>query len=168
MHPAIQQAVTVALLGNRFRRSVDLGCGTGDGGELVKPHTSYLIGVDIDLNALKVAKDRGFYDELVHVDICEFRIPWGVDSVFLFDSIEHISKEEGLKLLRGLWDKFVMLTTPWWSMSLLLAWPWDGHVCTWSAEELRAEGFTVAGYSFFPDLWMCLSYGGFYVATRKS
>lgn len=163
MHPAIKQAVKAVLRGRCFRKSVDLGCGTGDGGEILRSHTGYLIGVDVDVEALRVAENRGFYDRLVHADARAYGIPWGVDSVFLFDVIEHFPKQDGLRLLRGLGNRFVMITTPWWSTPFLSN---PEHVCVWSAEELRAEGFTTASYSFFPDLYMSVAYGGFIVAWR--
>lgn len=168
MHPYIKAAVMEALKGTMFRKTVDLGSGAGDGGELLSPYTGYLIGVDMDPNALKVAADRGLYDELVHGDIRTFKIPWDVDSVFLFDSIEHLSKEEGYALLERCSDRCIMLTTPWWSLSLLSPWQWDGHQCVWTAEELRERGFTTEGYSYFPDLWSWLWWGGFTLACYET
>ncbi|MBA7493294.1 hypothetical protein ES702_03852 [subsurface metagenome] len=163
----IRKVVGDALTGRTFNNSLDLGCGFGDGGALVKPHTVYLIGVDLDPSALSEAKHRGVYDEFHEGDMKNY--PWGsADSVFLFDTIEHISKEEGKELLRKLRGRFTMLTTPWHSLSLLSPWgAWDGHRCVWSSEELQGEGFTTEGYSFLPDPFMVLQYGGITLAVRE-
>jgi SAM-dependent methyltransferase len=163
MHPLIQGVVSKALEGRRFRLSLDLGCGTGDGGVLVKPHTVYLIGVDMDPLALKEAGKRGVYDELHHADIRGFPFD-GADSLFLFDSLEHVSKAEGYALLEKARGRFIMLTTPWYSTPLLGNWE---HKCVWTEAELRALGFRTEGYSFIPDLFMALAYGGIIVGVRE-
>jgi 2-polyprenyl-3-methyl-5-hydroxy-6-metoxy-1,4-benzoquinol methylase len=150
------------LKGYHFSRSIDLGCGSGDGGELLRSHTGYLIGVDIDQNALKIARERGFYDELHLADIREFPLD-NADSIFLFDSLEHVPKECGYRLLKKCEEKFTMITTPFWNF--INSNP--DHKCTWSARELEGLGFEVQGYSFFPDIGMCVSYGGFFVAIRR-
>jgi len=68
MHGFLKNWVSGALqrLGRRWSGSVELGCGTGDGGVLLRPYTNRLIGVDIDPEAVETAKHRGVYDE-VHV-----------------------------------------------------------------------------------------------------
>lgn len=133
----------------------------------MKPQTDHLTGVDLNPTALKEADRRGIYDELHLGDIRDW--PLGeADAVTLFDSIEHISKEEGYELLERCKGRLTMLTTPWWSLSLLSPWgAWDGHKCAWSAEELRREGFNTEGYSFLPDIPMSLGYGGITVAMRE-
>jgi hypothetical protein len=163
MHWIIRNAVMEHLEGYHFSRSIDLGCGSGDGGELLRSHTNYLIGVDNDPNALKTAESRRIYDELHLADIRKFEIPWDVDSITLYDSLEHIPKECGYRLLKKCEGKFTMITTPFWNF--INSSP--DHKCTWSARELEDLGFEVQGYSFFPDIGMCVSYGGFFVAVRR-
>ena len=162
MHPLIQGAVREVLRGRRFRRSCDLGCGAGDGGALVRPHTGYLVGVDLNPRALEEASRRGVYDELHLCDMRAFPLD-RFDSVFLFDSLEHIDKPDGYELLERCRGKYVMITTPWWSL-----WPFadPGHRCVWTPEELRRLGFETRQYSFTPDIPMALVYGGFTLAWR--
>lgn len=51
---------------------LDLGCGTGLCGELVRPHASYLAGVDLSQKMLAVAKEKGLYDELICEEVVSF------------------------------------------------------------------------------------------------
>jgi predicted TPR repeat methyltransferase len=48
---------------------IDLGCGTGLCGPLIKPIAAMLIGVDIAEKMLDKARERGVYDALVHADL---------------------------------------------------------------------------------------------------
>lgn len=52
--------------------AVDLGCGTGLVGPLVKPWVRSLVGVDLSQGMLDQAKTRGVYDELRHEEITSF------------------------------------------------------------------------------------------------
>jgi len=160
MHIIIQRLVKDALKGRRFSSSIDLGCGTGDGGVLVRPHTDYLVGVDLKTSALREAYCKGVYDELYVGDMRSF--PLGsADSVFMFDSIEHISKAEGHRLLDGIGNRFIMLTTPWWGILH------PGHECVWTERELNEAGFNTLAHSFMPDILMSIAYGGTILGVRN-
>jgi predicted TPR repeat methyltransferase len=51
---------------------LDLGCGTGLCGPLLKPLAKRMVGVDLSPNMLEVARARALYDELVCSEISEF------------------------------------------------------------------------------------------------
>ncbi len=51
---------------------VDLGCGTGLVGALVRPWARTLTGVDLSAQMLARAKERGSYDALVHSELTAF------------------------------------------------------------------------------------------------
>jgi predicted TPR repeat methyltransferase len=51
---------------------LDLGCGTGLVGALLRPLARTLIGVDLSPNMLEKARDRRIYDRLVCADLTEF------------------------------------------------------------------------------------------------
>jgi predicted TPR repeat methyltransferase len=55
--------------GRRFRRAVDLGCGTGLCGPLIRPLVDVLEGVDISQAMLGQTRQLGIYRELIHADI---------------------------------------------------------------------------------------------------
>ncbi len=54
-----------------FRSALDLGCGTGLCGPLVKPMAARLAGVDLSAAMLDKARALGLYDELAQADIVE-------------------------------------------------------------------------------------------------
>jgi predicted TPR repeat methyltransferase len=56
----------------RFRRALDLGCGTGLCGPLIHPLADVLDGVDISHAMLEQARKLGIYRELIHADIGTF------------------------------------------------------------------------------------------------
>ncbi|HEV2609227.1 MAG TPA: tetratricopeptide repeat protein [Noviherbaspirillum sp.] len=55
--------------GRRFRHALDLGCGTGLCGPLIRPLVDVLDGVDISQAMLDQTRQLGIYRELVHADI---------------------------------------------------------------------------------------------------
>ena len=135
------EAIQKALAGKWFWRAVDLGCGWGEYGDVLRQHCAYLIGVDHNPLRLKIAAESGLYDELHIADIRFYELPPDVDAVFLLDVIEHLTKSEGLRLLEKLKDApYVMVTTP--SKYFPLS-PSNGHLSLWTKEELETLGFKV-------------------------
>lgn len=55
----------------RFDRAIDLGCGTGLCGPLLRPRAGHLTGVDLSRRMLDQARARGAYDQLVQADVLE-------------------------------------------------------------------------------------------------
>ncbi|MBV8652572.1 MAG: methyltransferase domain-containing protein [Alphaproteobacteria bacterium] len=51
---------------------LDLGCGTGLCGPLVRPHARRLVGVDLSVGMLRKARDTGLYDKLIQAEITKF------------------------------------------------------------------------------------------------
>ena len=57
--------------GRSFESALDLGCGTGLCGPLVKSRTSRLEGVDLSALMLEKARATGAYDHLAHADLSD-------------------------------------------------------------------------------------------------
>ena len=53
-------------------QALDLGCGTGVLGVLLRPRVSHLAGVDLSGEMLHAAEQRGVYDELHRGDLLDF------------------------------------------------------------------------------------------------
>lgn len=51
---------------------IDLGCGTGLCGSIVKPYAKTLIGVDLSAKMLEIAAQKNIYDELITSDLTHF------------------------------------------------------------------------------------------------
>ncbi len=65
------QALIQPLQGRRFQQALDLGCGTGLCGPLMRPLAQKLVGVDLSSGMLDKARELKVYDELAQVDIVE-------------------------------------------------------------------------------------------------
>lgn len=58
--------------GRRYAQALDLGCGTGLCGRLLRPLCDRLTGVDLSPNMLEKARATGAYDDLQLADVAEF------------------------------------------------------------------------------------------------
>lgn len=58
--------------GRRYRHALDLGCGTGLCGRLLRPASDRLGGVDLSAGMLEKARALGVYDALHQADIVQF------------------------------------------------------------------------------------------------
>ena len=71
-YDAPQVLVSRMTAGRRFAHALDLGCGTGLCGALLRPHTQRLTGLDLSAAMLDKAARAGAYDTLEQRDIVEF------------------------------------------------------------------------------------------------
>ncbi len=67
-----QRVLTDLHLKNKAQDVLDIGCGTGLCGGLVKPFAKTLTGVDLSKKMLEMAREKNFYDELVCEDFYSF------------------------------------------------------------------------------------------------
>jgi predicted TPR repeat methyltransferase/Flp pilus assembly protein TadD len=83
----------VTATGRTFNRALDLGCGTGLAGSLLRPFAKTLIGVDLAPRMLEKAAERGrVYDELVEAEAVSFlaREPKAFDLIIAADLLIYI------------------------------------------------------------------------------
>ena len=66
------QILVEGLGARRFRGALDLGCGTGLCGPLLRPRADRLEGVDLSAAMVERAREGGQYDAVTQADIAEF------------------------------------------------------------------------------------------------
>jgi predicted TPR repeat methyltransferase len=68
----LSEALTAAAPGRRFRRALDLGCGSGLAGAVLRTRTDVLVGVDLSPGMIEEARRSGLYDALEVGDVVTF------------------------------------------------------------------------------------------------
>ncbi|MGD0077169.1 MAG: class I SAM-dependent methyltransferase [Sedimentisphaerales bacterium] len=128
---------------------LDMGCGSDS--PMQKCSVKFSLGVELFDPYLAESKKKKIHTEYLKADIksVEFE-PKSFDCVLCLEVLEHMTKEEGLKLIEKMkkWArKKVIITTP-----NTFVWqdeidnnPLQAHVSGWSAKELRNAGFEVHG-----------------------
>ena len=71
-HRVLARALSAVAPGRTFARALDLGCGTGLCGALLRPVVGHLSGVDLSGRMLAQAEVGGAYDALARQDVVEF------------------------------------------------------------------------------------------------
>ncbi len=132
---------------------LELGCGKNS--LLVRSgiiKSLKVTGIDIFEPYVKLHNSDGLYESCVLADITKIDFRLGqFDAVVCMDVLEHIPKEEGVRLLAKMkiWGRKVIITTPNGTVPGI---PSDGnvhqeHQSGWLAKELEAYEYTVRGVS---------------------
>jgi len=132
-------ALILANSGRTFDYSVELGCGLGGFGSILQNYCHHLVGVDINPAFLKFAEKTNCYTQLVLEDVRDYVFPDVADSIFMFETIEHLSKEDGLQLIEDSGNRYVMISTPAQFFSDYRT----HHVSLWTANDFYSLGFDV-------------------------
>lgn len=136
--PEVELGASAILSERNFVYSVDLGCGLGSMGQILNPHTLRLVGVDKREDVYR-ALNKG-YDEVSVTNVKDYAIPEEADSVFMFECIEHLSKEDGLQLIQNIpASKFLLISTP----SNFFTDETTNHLSLWTPEDFYSLGFNV-------------------------
>ena len=155
------------------RTVLDLGCGFGHWGHLLRTHyhsddpdqTACVTGVDIHQGNVDFCASTGVYHALACADALDFlsRQPAGAfDTVIATELIEHVAKEAGRRLLAEIArvaGTMAVVSTPNWeylrpgAMTMTGYNEHEHHVSSWTAAELRAHGFTVRGVGHKVGMW---------------
>ena len=122
---------------------LDVGCGTGTLGCILKAwgRKGETIGIDINVKNLQMAKKN--YD---HIILCDARSLPFKNKTFSFvaavEVIEHFVKSDGasfIKQLEHLTSNLLIITTPNGFQCS------EKHLCGYNGHELRSFGFKVRG-----------------------
>lgn len=143
---------------NNRKVILDVGCGKGglmksllDADKQVATVSS-TVGLDIFLPSLLTAKK--VYDNVLRCDVrfLPFR-DVSFDIVIASQIIEHLTKDDGLRLLTNLErvsKEMVIITVPVGYNSkqhLEDENPWQIHQSAWNPDEFKTRGYTVYGYA---------------------
>lgn len=160
------------LLGSTvFDVVCDLGCGDGQSyGSMLRKHAKTLVGFDLNPNALELASR--IYDKVILADIRQFdKYLNGFDAVFMFDSIEHLPKEDGYNLLRRVIPKakFILVATPSRfnpaCKEFISTQKIDKHASIWTIQDFQQLGFQVWSVQQTHPFWKNF-YGNHCLAIR--
>jgi 2-polyprenyl-3-methyl-5-hydroxy-6-metoxy-1,4-benzoquinol methylase len=155
------------------RTVLDLGCGYGHWGHLLRTHyhsddpgrAARVTGVDIHQGNVDFCASTGVYDDLACADALEFlaRQPRGAfDTIIATELIEHLPKDAGRRLLAETARVAVRVTivsTPNWeylrpgAMTMTGYNEHEHHVSSWTPGELKGHGFTVRGVGHKVGMW---------------
>lgn len=143
---------------------LDLGC--GDGllmGFLSKGEKWQITGIDIYQRAVANARKSNIYVKVIKGDLLKTirnnNLKSKYDVVFLSQVIEHITRNEGEKILdeiEKLSRKRIVVETPRGFMEepheFLNGNPYQVHKSGWSIEDFTSRGYQVNGVGFLP-IW---------------
>jgi len=163
--PATSMNTIWRRIDRQGRSILDIGGGQGEPMSFLskKQKLELRVNADISLSHLKESKRKGTHDEYI---LCDARhLPFkkkSFDIVLCLETIEHLRKEEGFKLLPSLEEiarRQVLLSTPVGEkivteLNKVEEWPWC-HFPSWCPAELHKLGYKVRGEGF-PCIKGCL------------
>ncbi|UCH62681.1 MAG: class I SAM-dependent methyltransferase [Fidelibacterota bacterium] len=139
---------------------LDLGCGASSPIQEFAAALQYTVGVDYFKPSLKKSEGKKIHDEYRLMNVLEIDTEFeenSFDCVLAYDLIEHLSKEDGLKLIsmmERVARKKVIVYTP---NGFLPQRAYDGnqyqiHLSGWEIEEMKAMSFRVIGINGWKTL----------------
>lgn len=149
-HPAVMRYVILSLQQHGVRSVIDLGCGRGQYGPMLKRYLgrdTRIIGVDAYFSYL-ASDDARIYDVLVRGDLFDFvdgRLPMPqVDAVLCMDVIEHFDREKAKRLSAWLLAQpLAYLSTPlfWLEQDASAGNVLEKHLSWFTFDELVGWGW---------------------------
>lgn len=127
---------------------LDLGCGSDS--PIKHCNIKYSVGVDAHLASLKISEKKNIHSEYIHSELSTLKLNKRFDAVVMIDVIEHLNKDEGIKVLKLIekWSKKkIIITTPngFVFQETVEKNPLQKHISGWSEVEMRKEGYQVRG-----------------------
>jgi len=154
MNHAIPYVLNVDITPAKFNSALDVGCGKGALGYLLKAYRppAKLVGIDVFQPYLEYLYAWGCYDVVYRLDLAKEILPFKekeFDVVFCLDTLEHLEHDEAMRLLADMEGvgKRVVLT----SMSNFIPQPdfddnsHQRHKCLVTPRFLRSRGYNVRG-----------------------
>jgi len=163
-HPYEHHAFVMERVPNlKHQVVVDVGCGKGVWGFLIRTsrEVGYLVGIDINLQYLIDAKEHKIYDDLILASAAKLPLKEkSIDVILAVEIIEHLSETDGYSLLAEI-DRVTLnlavLTTPnGFLPSLTPSDISEIHRSGWKPDQLKMNGYQIFGmglkiYSKYPS-----------------
>jgi len=150
------------ILADSPKTVLDMGCGDGTLMEGIAGENWRITGIDIYEKDISNAEKKGIYEKLIKGDLVKVvkklvTQKQKYDLVFCSQVIEHITKQEGEKLLdlsEKLAKKRIYFGTPRGFMRqpevFLKGNPYQYHKSGWSIKDFTSSGYRVYGIGFNP------------------
>jgi len=144
---------------NDCKSILDLGCGPCSPIQYLS-NNFHSVGVDIFEPSIEKSRRRGIHDRYFLMDVLDVGMKFSrksFDGVVAFDLIEHLQKEDGIKLItmmEKIAKKKVVILTP---NGFLPQESYEGnvyqiHKSGWVTEEMRERGYRVIGINGWKPL----------------
>ena len=135
---------------------LDLGCGHNS--PIQYCNVSFSVGVELFKPYLEESKKKGIHNQYIEADIRKVNFkPKSFDAVLCLEVLEHLTKEEGHRLIKKMenWArKKIIITTPngYLYQDSYDKNPMQAHKSGWDTEELEKLGFRVFGLNGWKKL----------------
>lgn len=149
------------IIGTGQKSLLDVGCGENSPIKYFSKKLGYSVGIDGHPPAMDVSRQAGIHTDYKLVknllEIDKIFGPKSFDVVLASDLIEHLSKEEGKKLIKKMElvaKKKVIIFTPngFLPQSEYGDNKYQAHLSGWEVEEMQKSGYQVIGLGGFKQL----------------
>jgi predicted TPR repeat methyltransferase len=131
---------------------LDLGCGSNSPIKYFSEKFQ-CIGIDLYEKSINESKQKKIHNEYYQIDVLKIEEnfkPNSFDCVVALDLIEHLTKEDGNKLITAMESiskKKVVIFTPngYHPQGEFDVNPWNVHKSGWTVEEMEQKGYRVIG-----------------------
>ena len=137
----------------RYKSLLDVGCGAYSPIKLFSNKMEYVVGVDIFEPSIEKSRAARIHNDYKNVNVLELDKhfePNSFDCVISSDLIEHLTKDDGNKLItmmEKIASKKVVIYTPngFFPQSEFDGNKFQVHISGWEIDEMQKKGYRVVG-----------------------